>query len=112
MGVLGLTALRFALAGSTAPLALTRATSAPPATATATLGRVDLFGALTAEHGDLDLHDLLDLTQKPDLFAGHEGDRVAIRPGARGAADPVNVIFRHFRQIEVEHMGHAGNVDA
>ena len=39
-------------------------------------------------------------------------DRYAIGAGARGAADAMDVGFRHFRQFEVDDVGHAVDVDA
>ena len=43
---------------------------------------------------------------------GAEGQRHALGAGARGAADAVDIAFRHFRQFEIHHMGDAVDIDA
>ena len=39
-----------------------------------------------------------------------KGDRFAATPRTRGAADAMNVILRHFRQIKIIDMADAGDV--
>ena len=49
---------------------------------------------------------------KRTLLGIAEGNRRAGGAGARGAADAVDIGFRHMRQIVVDHMRHAVDVDA
>ena len=70
--------------------------------------------AVAATIGGRDRHPdhLLDIAQERALLAVAEGDRDAVGASARGAADAVDVALRHVRQIEVDDVGDAVNVDA
>ena len=46
----------------------------------------------------------LDIRQRDGVFLAAETDGVALRSGARSAADAMHVIFGIVRQIEVEYM--------
>ncbi len=53
----------------------------------------------------------LDVAQIGLLIGRAEAQRDAIGPGPRGAADPVDVLFGHVGQLEVEHVADALDVD-
>ena len=53
-----------------------------------------------------------DVAQQAALFSGTEGDGRALGAGTRGAADAVDIGFRHMRQIVVDHVADAIDVDA
>src|SRR5882672_10034473 len=71
------------------------------ASATAAVGRRD-------GHAD----QPFDIAQERRLLVIAERDRHALGAGARGAADAVDVGFRNVRQIVVEHVADAVDVDA
>ena len=62
--------------------------------------------------GDRHPDQLLDIAQERQLVVRAQRDRDAIGAGARGAADAVHVAFRHVRQVEVDDVGDAVDVDA
>ena len=55
---------------------------------------------------------LLDVAQERQLVVRAERDRDAVGAGARGAADAVHVAFRDVRQVEVDDVADAVDVDA
>src|SRR5690606_762848 len=59
-----------------------------------------------------DLGQPLDVAQIITLVLGAEADRHALAPGARGAADAVDVLLGHVGQLEVDHVADARDVDA
>ncbi|CFE00772.1 Uncharacterised protein [Bordetella pertussis] len=65
---------------------------------------------LAARH--LALDQLLDVEQIALFVGGEQGDRLARRAGAAGAADPVDIVFGVVRQVVVDDAGHAGHVQA
>src|SRR6185312_15771993 len=69
-------------------------------------------GGLGAHHGKLLPGQLLNVAQKSALAVVAERDRDTVGAGARGAADAMDIAFRDVRQIEIEDMGDAVNVDA
>src|SRR6266702_279013 len=55
----------------------------------------------------------LDVTEVAEfLTAGDQRDRRAFGAGARGAADAVDVRLRHVRQVEIDDVGDAVDIDA
>ena len=78
-----------------------------------TLTGVRLAGRqIVRHHRDLTLHQTLDVAQIGLLRRIAERDRDAIRTGARGAADAVDIAFRLVGQLEVDDMGDVVDVDA
>ena len=78
---------------------------------------LDLLGsgneALGQRHdGELLADQPLDVAQIRPLVIGAEADRHAVIARARGAADAVDILVRHVRQLEVEDMADARHVDA
>src|SRR6185295_17972077 len=63
-------------------------------------------------HLDLVRDVVLDLGQRHGVFLAAEADRVALRAGARGAADAMHVVGGILRQVVVEHVTHVGDVQA
>ena len=63
-------------------------------------------------HGYRCADELLDVAQEGQLFAVAERDGDAVGAGARGAADAVHVGLRHVRQVEVDDVADAVDVDA
>ena len=71
----------------------------------------------TFRKGTLQLRHLLagqpfDIAQERALVTVTERDRHAVGTGARGAADPVDIAFRDIRQVEIDDVGNAVNIDA
>ena len=62
--------------------------------------------------GDRHPDQPLDVAQEGAFLVIAERDRHAVGAGARGAADAVDVAFRDVRQIVVEHVADAVDVDA
>ena len=62
--------------------------------------------------GKLQAGQLLDVAQQRPLGAVAERNRDARGAGPRGAADPVNIGFRHFGKLEIDDMRDAVDVDA
>src|SRR5438067_481833 len=60
----------------------------------------------------LDLNQLLDVAQEGGLFVVAERDRDARRAGPRRAADAVHVALRNVRQVVVDDVADAVDVDA
>jgi len=55
----------------------------------------------------------LDVAQIAHLLrSGDQRDRGAVGAGARGAADAMDIGFRHVREVEIHHMADAVDVDA
>lgn len=80
------------------PLGLRCATSA-------TLrGRTTFDRGFAADDRDGRLDGLLDIAQLTDFARRTEGHGAAIATGARGAADPVDIVFGHVRQVVVIDM--------
>ena len=71
------------------------------------LGPVALDGVV----GDLLVDQLVDLVQEGAVVLGHEGDRAPRAAHARGSPDAVHVVLRVLGHVEVEHVGHALNVE-
>ncbi len=61
---------------------------------------------------DRDADQLLDVAQEGALLAVAERDRDAVGAGARGAADAVDVALRDVRQVEIDDVADAVDVDA
>src|SRR5688500_3532406 len=55
---------------------------------------------------------LLDVAQKRPLLDIAERDRHAVGASARGAADAVDIALRHVRQLEVDDVADAVDIDA
>ncbi len=55
---------------------------------------------------------LLDVAQQMALVAAAERDRDALGAGACRPADTMDIALRHFRQLEIDDMGHAVDIDA
>ena len=66
--------------------------------------------AVGRRNGDAD--QLLDVAQEGALLRVAERDRDAVGAGARGAADAVHVALGHVRQVVVDDVGDAVDVDA
>ncbi|VVE20874.1 hypothetical protein PEP31012_03141 [Pandoraea eparura] len=66
------------------------------------------------DHFALDgaLDETFDLREQLMLVHAHERHRLAVCASASRAADAVHIVFRHFRQVEVDHMGQLVDVDA
>src|SRR3546814_2118578 len=45
------------------------------------------------------------------IFAGDEREGTAVQAGTAGAADAVDIVFRMGRDVEIEHMGQALDVE-
>ena len=56
--------------------------------------------------------ELLDIAQERDLFAVTQRDCDPACSGARGTADAVDVGFGHVRQVEIDHVADAIDIDA
>src|SRR5947208_924228 len=61
---------------------------------------------------DSTARETLDVGEKRPLFGVAKGERYATRPGARGAADAVDVGLRDVGYIEVDHVRDVVDVDA
>ena len=61
---------------------------------------------------DLELHQLLDLDQAVFLFRADQRDRLALPAGPAGTSDPMDVVLRGMRQLEVDHPGQIVDVQA
>ncbi len=62
----------------------------------------------------LDAHadKALDAARVTPGFLGHEGEGVAGFLRAAGAADAVDVVLGIFRDIEIDHVRHVGDIEA
>jgi len=61
---------------------------------------------------DLVADEGLDLRQGIDELLAGQTDRLAARPGPRGAADPMDIVLGVLGQVIVENVGHVGDVQA
>src|SRR5690606_6764504 len=61
--------------------------------------------------GERDLGQPLDVAQVLALVLRAEADRNALAPGARGAADAVDVLLGHVGQLEIDDVADARDVD-
>src|SRR5436190_20261039 len=61
---------------------------------------------------DLVAGQLLDVAQIGPLILGAEGDRDPGRPGTRRPPDPVDILLGDVRQLEVDHVADARDVDS
>ena len=66
----------------------------------------------TVEGRDGQLDQPLDVAQQVAFVVGAEGDRRAFRPGPRGAADAVDIGLGHLRQLVLDDVADAVDVDA
>lgn len=75
-------------------------------------GGCQLLVAATVGRGDALARHLLDVAQVSTFVLRAERNRHAILAGARGAADPVHIAFRHVRQFKIHHMADAGDINS
>src|SRR5580704_1677615 len=68
--------------------------------------------AAPVKHRQLQAGQLFDVAQQRPLGAVAERNRDARGAGPRGAADPVNIGFRHFGKLEIDDMRDAVDVEA
>ena len=104
-----------ALAGFALPLALRTLPARALATVLRGLGRCGDIGCRPsgpADHGDGLFQQLFNGLQFAHLGGCAKGDRIALGPGACGATDPVDVVFRHIGHVEIINMPDAGNINA
>ena len=66
---------------------------------------------LASRHGQLLPGEAFDFSEHRALVAGAERDGNAVRPGAGRAPDAVNVTFRRHRQVEINDVRDAVNVE-
>src|SRR6476646_5283194 len=96
-----------------AALLMTAAVMRPPAMAGfRRRGRVRPSAAAPVARGDRHPDQSLDVAQEHRLLVIAERNRDALGAGARGAADAVDVGFRNVRQVVIEHVADAVDVDA
>ena len=77
------------------------------------LSHPDILGFGDIRPGDRGLDHPADLHKLADLPpAAADGDRLARFPGPAGAADPVDIILAALRDVVVDHIIDAGDVDA
>jgi hypothetical protein len=69
------------------------------------------LGGGAAGHGNLDLHQRLDLGQQSRLLGRAQRHGLPLAPGARGAADAVDAAVGFVGQVVVDHAGHARDAD-
>jgi hypothetical protein len=55
--------------------------------------------------------ELLDIAQVGSFVVAAEGVRNTGRTGASGSADAVDIVFRHVRQLEIDDVRHAFDID-
>src|SRR5512143_1461761 len=77
-----------------------------------TVRRMLSRGSRVAACRDRHPDQLLDVAQIRPLVVGAKRDRDAFGAGPRGAADPVHVALRDVRQVEVDDVADAFDVDA
>ncbi|VVE50525.1 hypothetical protein PCE31107_04673 [Pandoraea cepalis] len=58
------------------------------------------------------LDETFDLREQLVFVHAHKRHGLAVCAGASGAADAVDIVLRHFRQVEVDHVGQLVDVDA
>src|SRR5690606_17077675 len=79
------------------------------------LGSAAARGALgpgSANRLDRQARQLFDGDEQPVIFGRAQRHRFAGRSGPRRAADAVDVVLGHLRQVVIVDVAHAGNVDA
>src|SRR5208282_1546705 len=64
-----------------------------------------------AERSDGASGELLDIAQVGPFLVAAERDRDTGRTGARRSADTMDIVFRHVRQLEVDDVRHAFDID-
>ena len=74
-------------------------------------GDIVIEGAVVLA-GDVALDEALELVEGAVFVLGDEGDGVALGLGPTSAADAVNVVFVLKWEVEVDDVGHAGDVDS
>ncbi len=57
-------------------------------------------------------HKGLDIQELVDILLGNDSERPAHTAATAGAADAMDVVHRVFRNVEVHHVAHIGDVDA
>ena len=70
------------------------------------------FAKMIGAYSELHADDTLDGPQLGALIRIAQRDCNAVRAVAAGAADAVHIAFRLVRQVEIDDMRDAGNVDA
>ena len=100
-------ALRLAAISAAAALA-----GGSAATTTRAIGDMRRVERMVGVDRDRLADGLLDVAQERALFRIAERDGDAVIAGARGAADAVDVALRLVRQVEIDDMGDAVDVDA
>jgi hypothetical protein len=88
-----------------------RAGRAPARRAWATIADFLAQALRQAAPVERDLGQLLDVAQVIALVLRAEAERDALAPGARGAADAVDVLLGDVGQLEVDHVADARDVD-
>src|SRR2546423_2901700 len=74
--------------------------------------RVEIRKVFELQPRNLLPHETFDRLEGRQLFAVHQRERVADILGAPSPADSMDVIFRMLRDIVIDHVTDAGNVDA
>src|SRR6185312_4723647 len=102
-----------ALAPATAVLAVATALAPLPLRRRGGPGGEGLVGKARQAHFGHALPDEpLDVADAPGVLHRDEGDGVADRLGPARAPDAVHVILGILRDVVIDHVGHAGDVDA
>lgn len=70
------------------------------------------FESLDDIDGDSLSGELLDSPDMNAVILTGQRDGQSVPSGAAGTADPVNVIFREFRQVVIEDMGDCRDIDS
>ena len=110
--VLALTVLTLALAALTLTVATTATTLRPLRTLGVGRDRGGSHRACARRRRDLQPDRPLDRPEERNLVGRAEGDGDTRRPGARGAADAVDVALRDVGQVVVDDVADAVDVDA
>src|SRR3954447_9707053 len=74
-------------------------------------GRVEVGEIFELQSRDLLAHETFDRLERSQLFAVHEGKGVAHILGPPASPDPMDVIFRMFRDVVIDDVTYAGDVD-
>ena len=67
---------------------------------------------MIGDHRDMPASDPLDIAQELTLLAVAERNRLSAGTGARRPADTVDVAFRHIRQVEINDVRDAVDIDS